>query len=358
MFYYSKRMLKSLQKKVAIDLGSTRIRLVVLDDKLVEGTNLSVSALKNRYFEEIACVARKKKSKQFLAVGRDALSMQGRLADQVEVIFPFQASRIIDEAAAKFLLSDIFKRSLKGIFLNPVALLTTVTDISETSKQALARLLYELHFSEVYFASQSLAAAIGAGVPVAMSQGVLFLEMGSSQKEAAVIALGSVLRVKTSPFAGQQLQEYVLQFLETEYELQLSQENIRKLLWQVASFSKNKQGQLRLVGKSLATQAPVESTLQTELLAPALKRYAQDTEELLTSLLKEVSPELMNDILNKGMLVAGGWANMDGLEEYFIRHLGIPVAIVEQPELVALQGALILLASLEAYKESLGFVAA
>lgn len=355
MLYYSKQMWKSLQKKLAIDLGSAKIKMVVVDEPLLEEGSLSLNAFHQRLIQEDACVAIKKKSGQMIAIGRDALEMRGRLENEVEVVFPFQASQIIHVKAAKFLLQELFKKIFTGVFMSPIVMVTTAAELSEVNQQALTQLLYDFNFSEVYLVSQPLAAAIGAGLPVALQSGVLFLQLGASRKEAGIISLGSVLLTKQSPFAGTLLREKIISFLEQEYQLQLSQSVAEKCLQTVASVTKNSGRSEKIIGKSIETGAPLETTLTSEMIFPIMKEFALDTEHLVMEVLKVASPELVDDILDRGLLLAGALAEIDGLEYYLIKKLGIPVAVVDEPNQVALQGTAIMLGSLEQFRNSFAF---
>lgn len=348
-------MLKSLQKKLAIDLGSDKIRILTVNDALIEDGNLSANLLKRNLIEDYACVARQKSSGRIIAIGADALEMQGRLAKEIEVIFPFNASRIIDEPAAKFLIQSLLKKSLTGVFINAVVMLTTVAEASEFSRQALSQFFYDLGFAEVYLLSQPLAAAIGSGVPTAMTKGVLFFQMGASRKEASIIALGSVMAVQGNDWAGQAMNKKIDLFLQKNERLQVSQQSLEKVKRQVVAINKGNERSLMVLGKTLPSQSPREARISSEMLRPLMQSFAEDCQALLNKLLKDVSPELLDDVLDRGMLLSGALAQLPGLEAYLTRSLGIPVAVVEEPELAALEGTVLMLASLEQFRGSLTF---
>ena len=348
-------MFKSLQKKLAIDLGSQKIKIAVVGDVINDEGNLVRNNFTDKVINDYACLARRKRDGKVLAFGVDAYEMRGRLLKEVEIIFPFDQGRITDRSAAKDLLKFFFKKLIHGTVFNPVVMLTTAADITDFSKRELTTLLYDLNFSEVYLIAQPLASAVGAGVPIADASGTLFLQMGASQSELAVISLGSISAFKSISLASLELSREIARHLARHDDFLLGLEAIRKIKRQILSVNPEFQAKISLTGKSLKTGAPLEMKIRSKMLWPVMKDFRENYLLLIKSLLKEIPPELTEDILDKGLLLAGGLAQIDGLEAYFSEELGIPVAVVDDPELSALKGAVLMLSSLEQFKSSLAF---
>lgn len=348
-------MFKSLQKKLAVDLGSQKIKIAVVSEVINANGNLQTSRLADKVINDYACLARRKKDGKVLAFGLDAYEMRGRLLKEVEIIFPFDRGRILDRKAAKDLLRFFFRKAIRGTVFNPIVMVTTTADINQFSKDELTTLLYDLNFSEVYLIAQPLASAVGAGVPVADASGTLFLQMGASQSELAVISLGSVSAHKTISLASLELSREIARHLAKNEDFLLGLEAIRKIKRQILNVDPEFQAILSLTGKSLKTGAPLEIKVRSKMLWPVMKDFREQYLLLIKSLLKEIPPELTEDILDKGLLLAGGLAQIDGLEAYFSEELGIPVAVVDDPELSAVKGAVLMLNSLQQFKSSLAF---
>jgi len=189
-----------------------------------------------------------------------------------------------------------------------------------------------------------------------MSKGVLFYQLGASRKEATIIALGSVMAQQSSDFAGQSLSKKIDQLLQQDYQLQISQQSLEKLQQQVAAVGKDHNKNLAILGKSLNDQLPRELRISSEMLRPVTLTFAHDCREQVSRLLREVEPALLDDILDKGLLLSGALAQLPGLEAYLTKQLGLPVAVVEEPALAALEGAALMLLSLAEFKGSLAFV--
>jgi len=121
-------MFKSLSKKIAIDLGADKIRIVAVEKLTAAVWELSATDLRSKMLEEDACLVRKKDSKKVIAVGSEALAMRGRLDQSLELIFPFWQSRIIDQKAASDLLKNLLRRVFNGLVFSPEVLVTTVAE--------------------------------------------------------------------------------------------------------------------------------------------------------------------------------------------------------------------------------------
>jgi rod shape-determining protein MreB len=154
------------RQALAIDLGSDEIR--IFRANLRQKDQMEILNI------DQACVAVKRANRlhqpKVLAVGKDALEMRERLGDEVEVIFPIIAGRIIDEKLAKVLLKELLKRALRvdrilPIVISPVVVVTVKAGTSDFSRRSLSRLFYDLGVSEVHLLSEPLAAAIGVGLP-------------------------------------------------------------------------------------------------------------------------------------------------------------------------------------------------
>ena len=348
-------MFKSLQKKLAVDLGSQKIKIAVVDEVINAEGNLSRSSFTDKVINDYACLARRKKDGKVLAFGADAYEMRGRLLNEVEIVFPFDQGRIIDRAAAKDLLKFFLKKAISGTVFNPIVMISTATDISDFSKKELNTLFYDLNFAEVYLIAEPLASAVGAGVPVADASGTLFLQMGASSSELTVISLGSISAYKKINLASLELSREIARHLAKNEEFLLGLEAIRKIKRQILSVDPEFQEKLSLTGKSLKTGAPLEMKIRSKMLWPVMEDFRKKYLLLIKSLLKEIPPELTEDILDKGLLLAGGLAQIDGLEAYFSQELGIPVAVVDDPEFSAVKGAVLMLDSLKQFKSSLAF---
>ena len=349
-------MFKSLQSKsLAIDLGSSEIRMWLLEDR-------------QEVMIDDACLAVEKKEAnqqtKVLAIGKDALETRGRLGDQLDLIWPIQAGRVVDYPRAKILLREFLKRVLKAdswlpLVGSPVVMLVVPASSSQFSRQTITKLFYELGASEVYLLVQPLAAAIGVGVPIADASGSFIFQMGASLAEAAVIALGSLVAFESSDYlsvgAGFNLDEKIRHHLKREQQFEISLESADSLKRVIGTIDDQVSNRVLLTGKSLKTQAPMELKLSSTMIQPVINELKHDYLALLKRLLKQIPPELMTDVIDKGLLLSGNLSKLNGWDQFLIDQLGIPVSVVDDPDLAAVKGALTVLQNLDLFKESIGY---
>lgn len=390
------------RQALAIDLGSNEIRIFranLRQKKQMEVLNI-----------DQACVAIKRGSPssqaKVLAIGRDALEMRERLGDEVEVIFPIIAGRIIDEKLAKLLLRELLKRALRvdrilPFVISPVVVVTVKAGTSEFSRRCLSRLFYDLGASEVHLLLEPLAAAIGVGVPIADASGVMLMQMGAVGVEAAALSLGSVVSFQsnlwTGTVAGWELDELLRAYLVKKYHLLVTLEASESLKKRIilrasdaladdadnadgvgdggvgdggdtnhaqnrAKKELNKQDQdlptkdlITLVGRDLISQKAKTITVSNQELVMAIKPVIEDYIFLIERLMEEMPNALLADVLDRGLLLSGNLAKLPGLDQFLAQALKMPVALVDDPDLAVATGALTVLENLELFKASLAY---
>jgi rod shape-determining protein MreB len=351
-------MFKSLSKKIAIDLGAATIRLLMIDEQNTQAWESINSDWSTRVIEEAACVARQKASGKIIAVGQAALAMRGRLEKEVEIIFPFVESRLIDKEAAIFLLNNLLKRAFNQyLVIQPEVMVVSAAQISDLDKQLLTELFDELGFSKIYLVAAPLAAAIGAGVPVADASGACLLHMGASCVEAAVIGLGSVLFLTHSNQAGQWLDKEIIEFLQQGENLLIGCEAASQLKQTLLNldFDNISPAKLEVVGQTAKQHLPQSLHVKSKDLEPIAVLARQEYTTLVEALLQRIPPDLSVDILHKGLLLTGGLAKTQGLEVFLSQHFKFPVARMEDAAQLAIIGAATLLANIKLFEGRLEY---
>jgi len=347
-------MFKSLSKKIVVDLGSSKIRIVVLDELKNEVWELSPLDFKTKVLEEDACLARRKDNHKLLAIGSEALAMRGRLDSFAEIVFPFSQSRIIDHEGAAVLMKELLKRVFNGFILNPSIMVITAADDTALNRKIVSHFFYELGFSRVDLIAKPLASAIGSGVPVVDASGTLLLQMGASGASLNVIALGSILFTQRSDFGGDFLTSKIIDHLADRENLIISLESAEMIKKQVFSLISNNHS-LTVTGKTLNGANPLELTIKNTDLEPLADLFKAEYQSLADALFTKIPPDLMNDILQKGLLLSGGFAQLAGLEDFLSAQLSLPVALLDEPSLLASMGATIMMKNIDSFSNSLAF---
>lgn len=353
------------RQALAIDLGSNEIRI------------FRVNLHKKEQMEILnidqACVAVKRTSRlqqpTVLAIGRDALEMRERFGEEVDVIFPIVAGRIVDEKLAKILVKELLKRALRvdrilPFVISPVIVLTVKAGSSEFSRRNLCRLFYDLGVSELHLLVEPLAAAIGAGLPIADTNGALLVQMGAAGVEAAALSLGSLVSFQsnlwTGTVAGWELDELLRAYLVKKYHLLITLEASEQLKKQIdldlIEDQPADQKSFKLIGKDLLSKKAKAINFSNQELVNAIEPIIKDYLLLIEQLLQEMPNALLGDILDRGILLSGNLAKLKGLDRFLARSLKMPVAVVEDPDLAAATGALTVLENIELFKASLAYL--
>ncbi|MBU0576328.1 rod shape-determining protein [Patescibacteria group bacterium] len=326
---------------IGIDLGTSRTRI------WCSGKGLMI--------DEPTMVATDPWSKKVLAVGKEAAEMEGRVQQQIQIHHPVKAGKIYDASVVKAMLQVYLQRILGWKYLfSPVFMVSVPVGSTQANRAAVVQLLYQLGAKEVYTVAQSLAAAIGAGVPIADASGTLIFHLGAGVVEVGVISLGSLVQFQNSTAAGDYLDHKMSKFIVDHYHLKIGAPTTAKLKHQLLLTEPSQQSAL-VVGQDVNSHSPKEIKISAEKLAVVVATVMDQYRQLCQSLLADTYPELTTDILDKGMLLSGGLAQLVGLNRWLTDQLGIPVATVENPDLVVIEGIATALEHLDEFKQSLGY---
>lgn len=327
--------------KIGIDLGTSRTRIwvggrgVVLDEP-------TVLAIDNS-------------TQKVIAVGSDAQEMLGRVQAPIQVIFPVVDGVATDAEFLSLLIKIFLQRIIRSsYFFRPHIMVATSSAVLPAEKAALVDILYQIGGGEVYTIHTALAAAIGAGVPIADASGTGLFLVGEGVAEAAVVSLSSVVATRASLQAGTYLRSQLQYQLRSEYSLEVANESLTQLL-KTASFDVQKKWKLELTGRNTVNHTPAQLVVTTEHVGVILERVLTHWHTLINETISQVPPALTADILDKGLLLAGGIPQMAGLEERLAQLLGLPVSTVERPDLVVITGIGVALDNIDLFKQSIAY---
>lgn len=333
--------LGSFDRKIGIDLGSDRIRIWSDEDGYV--------------VDEPACIAIDQSNRRVLAVGQDALEMVGRVRKDIVISRPIQAGIMTDPDTVVALLKVLLRRVYKaGYFIKPVLMVSLPAATTSVDQIATTEMLYNLGANEVVVISQPLAAAIGAGIPIAETAGSCLIHLGDSLIESAVISLSSIVKSSQSKQAGFYCDQLIVNDLQSRLALKISLEQARQLKHKLGNLYPADQ-ELMISGKNLTTGAPQEVMIMSQSLQPVFMSLAERYLLLMKELLEEIPAELVTDIIDRGILLTGGFSQVNGLDEYLVKELGVAVAVVDEPEIAVIKGIATVLEHLDLFKESIGY---
>lgn len=330
-----------LSRRIGIDLGTTRTR--VWHDQ--HGLML----------DEATCLAVDERVGKVVAVGDEAASMKGRAPDHIQVYQPIKNGVVDDPAIAQAFLRTILQKVITySYFFRPVVMASITSAADDIDRQTLTDVLYTVGAREVYLISQPLAAAIGAEIPIADASGSFVLHLGGGVVEGGIISFGSLVAAESINQAGQYADELIQRYLEQEKSLLVSLQVAEVIKQKLTSCGERKAEKL-ISGQDILTTAPKEVLIDAKLVSQALAGLAAHYADLMKRVIEKIPPELTSDVIDKGMLLTGGWAHWHGLDSYLVKQLGVSVSVVEEPDKVVIKGVATALQHLELFKESLGY---
>lgn len=335
------KRLDSLSKTVAVDFGTSMTRVWEKGRGLVveQPTYLTIDSI----------------SRKVLAFGQDAQEMAGRVAANVQVFRPIQKGQLWDSEIAKLYLQALLKDVLGRSFFNPTLVFSVPFSLRQALEDEIVKLGYALGAREVLTVAQPLAAAIGAGMPVADASGGFILQLGAGVNEAGVVSLGTLVGVESSYLAGERFEQAVVLAVKNSHQVTVSTETARMLIKTLASLNVENKTSALVTGKSTKTSAPKEVQLTGEDLREPTEVMAVEYTRLIKDLLRKIPAELTVDIVDKGLLLSGGGAKLTGLEEYLVPQLGVPVSVVDDPDKAVIRGMGAIVENLEDFRRSLGY---
>ena len=337
-------LFSKLFPKIGVDFGSSRIRACTLDTQVV--------------VDQPSCLAVNTKTKEVLAVGTEALSLQGRIQGVAEVYWPVKQGVIHDPSLALAFLKIVLQPVLRSSFLyTPIIMVSVPAGSTQVERENMTKLFYDLGAREVYTIAQPLAASIGAGVPIADSSGSFLLQLGGEIVEAGVTSLGSLVNHQSNERGGKYLINQIILELQQTVGLEVGFSEAEKLLHTVASVVPEANRQTLITGKETKQGNPMELKITAKMLMNVIHPQVEGYRTLLQRLLAKIQPELTIDVIDKGLLLSGGLSQLHGLDRYLLQSLGMPVSVVDEPQHAVIGGIQTALHHLDEYTESLGYVA-
>ena len=334
--------LSFLSQQVAIDLGSSATRIWIPGQGVVvdEPTAIAIEAANNKV----------------LAVGSAAQEMMGRVSQTLTVSSPLKNGVIVDLDLTVAMVKVFLQKVLKApFFFRPTVAVSVPSAATDTDRQVIFEAMMQLGAGEVVIVDQILAAAIGAGVPIADASGSLVCQLGAGLAEVGMISLGSVIASQSSPFAGDELDERLQRLVRQQTSLAIGRTAARQLKEKVASFLSDASHNMRVAGQDIVAKVPQEKLIESTDLRPLLVLLLAEYMKLIRQVLAKVPPELTADVIDKGMLLSGGLAKMEGLGQALTEQLQLPVAVVDDPQLSAVRGISQILENLDLFRESIGY---
>jgi rod shape-determining protein MreB len=327
---------KGLSNTLGIDLGT--LNTVVAKP----------SGDKFDLFKIPSVVAVKKEDPSYvLAVGEEAKAMLGRTPEDIVAVRPLRQGVIESIAQAESLLVYSMEKG-SGDAMNTIDRIVVGIpgDASEVEKKAVEDIGMKSGASYVLVISEGLAAAIGAGLPIAEASGTMVIDIGAGSSDIVVISLGGITDIETVRSGGDDIDANIVERVKELYKVEIGlheAENAKIEVGMVHSQSDADPIQTMVIGKSTETNKPEKVDIDSKLVADAAEPIITELMGALSHVLERMSPELISGVYNK-TIVVGGTSQLHGLKERIFEEVGVPVEISEEPMTVVAKGTAIVAA--------------
>lgn len=299
------------------------------------GTANSLVYLKGKgiVLDEPSVVAVEKGTSNVLAVGLEAKRMVGRTPGNIVAIRPLKdgviADFIITEEMLRYFMSRVYRR---GRFFAPRVVIAIPSGITAVEKRAVEDSARQAGAREVYLVEEPMAATIGAGLPVQEPSGNLIVDIGGGTTEVAVISLGGVVLSKTVRVAGDEMDEAIVQHLKRTYNLMVGERTAEEVKIKIGSaFAMDEETTMEVKGRDLVAGLPKILTISSQEIREAMSETTNAIVETVKLTLEQTPPELSADLVDRGIVIAGGGALLRGLDRLLNEETGLPVHIAENP---------------------------
>ena len=309
---------------IGIDLGTANT-LVFVKGKGIILNEPSVVAIDNH-------------TNEVLAVGDEAKDMIGRTPGHIKAMRPLKNGVIADYEATRAMLKYfmIKARKIARISRRPRVLICVPTGVTDVEKRAVIESAHAAgaRQRDIYLIEESKAAAIGAGLPVEKPTGSMVVDIGGGTSEIAVLSLAGIVTSKSLDVAGDELDEAIILYIRREYGVAIGHrtaEELKKSIGCAHMNNEEEEEEREIRGRDLVTGLPRTLKISTNQVVTAISEPVAAIVDAVKFTLEKTPPELSADIMESGIVLAGGGALLKGLDELLAKETGIPVRIAEEP---------------------------
>jgi len=272
-------------------------------------------------------------NKKVLAVGLEAKNMIGRTPGNIVAIRPLKDGVIADfDVTQQMLRKFIEKISAKSAFTSPRIVICYPSGVTEVEKRAINEATNQAGARKVMLLEEPMAAAIGAGLPVNEPTGSMIVDIGGGTTEVAVISLGGIVTSKSLRIGGDELDQAIITYIKREFNLMIGERTAENVKIELGSaYEDEDERDLQIRGRDLITGLPKVITVTESQIREALKEPVALIIEAIKTTLEKTPPELASDVMDKGIMLAGGGALLKGLDKLIYSETHMPVHIAEFP---------------------------
>lgn len=307
-----------VSKDIGIDLGTANTLIYMRGKGII--------------IREPSVVAVDKKAGQVRYVGQEAKDVIGRTPGSITAVRPLKDGVIADFDMTSIMLAQFIKKALKG--KNKARVIICIpSGVTEVERRAVKESAQQAGAKRVSIIEEPMAAAIGAGLPVAEPMGSMIVDIGGGTSEVAIISLGGIVTSRSVRVAGDEFDNAIINYIKKKYNLLIGERTAENIKTGIGSAFQvdQKEPVMDIKGRNLLNGLPENITITSAEIREALSEPLSHVIEAIKTTLEKCPPELASDIIESGIMLAGGGALLRGLDRLITEETGMPVKIAERP---------------------------
>jgi rod shape-determining protein MreB len=313
-------------KDIGIDLGTMFTRAAVGSQILMEEPTVAAIVVEEQ---------------KMVAWGTEAANMYGRVPESIEVVRPLHNGVVADYEITENILSDLIKKAAGSMRFFPPQVMITVPDgVTSVERRAVHEAALQAGKGKVYLIQQPLAAALGVDLPIGTPSGNMILCLGGGVTQAAVLAVYGIVAGETLRAGGMTLDDAIVSYVRKKYGIIIGQITAEQVKISIgAAVPQDEEKSVQLQGQDQVTGLPRPLTLTTGEVVEAMQDPLSHIVETARRVLEKTPPELVSDIIDRGVALCGGGALLRGIDRLLTKELGVPAYLVDNPTTCVALGA-------------------
>ena len=332
-------MIIMFNNKIAIDLGTCNSLVYIRGKGIVlsEPSVVAVSLSDNR----------------ILAVGEAAKEMIGRTPADIKVYRPLKDGVIADYKVTQAMMRHFITKTLPNFrFFKPELVISVPAGITSTERRAVIEAALSSGARQAFVAKEPVLAAIGAGIPINSCSGHMIVDIGGGTSEVAVISLGGIVASHSVRVAGDKIDAAIAEYIKRKYNLAIGTQSAEEIKIKVGTALPQRDPKfMEIQGRDLILGLPRNIKISSNEVCEAISDVLAEIIQAAKEVLSRTPPELSADIMNKGIIVAGGGALLPRINELFAQSTGVPCFIADEPLFCVIKGTGTVLEHLDEYKK-------
>jgi len=305
-------------RDIAVDLGTANTLVYV------RGRGIVLS--------EPSVVAVDQRSGEVHAVGAEAKRMLGRTPGTISAIRPLKDGVIADFEVTEAMLRHFIQKVHQGRFAHPRVVVCVPSGVTNVEQRAVEEACISAGARQAYLIEEPMAAAIGSGLPVGEPTGSMVVDIGGGTSEMAVISLGGIVVAKSIRVAGDEFDEAIVNYVKRDYKVLIGPQTAEEVKVQIGSASAlEEELQAEIRGRDLVSGLPKTVVLTSEEIRAALEEPIQQILGAVRETLDQTPPELASDIMDRGIMMAGGGSLLNGFVDRIRQETQMPAHLAESP---------------------------